>query len=80
MFSKLEGGFSLCVTQKRKCRESLEKGDGVPPLHRAMAGQVGEAGKNLSLKRFFPLPQVRHSTFLTAVWLRGLPARCVRFS
>lgn len=29
--------------------KGLEKGDGVPPLPVAMAGQVGEEGKNLSL-------------------------------
>ena len=33
-----------------RLRRTREKGDGGPPPHKAMAGQVGEAGKNLSSK------------------------------
>ena len=37
--------------------KGLEKKDGVPPSHKAMAGQVGEGKKNLSLKGFFSFPK-----------------------
>ena len=33
--------------------KGLEKGDGVPPSPKAMAGQVGEEEKNLPQKGFF---------------------------
>ena len=63
-FLNLNGTF-LCVTQKRKVPiEGWVKVDGIPPSYKAMAGQVGEAGKNRSSKRFFLLPQVQLSTFI----------------
>jgi hypothetical protein len=37
--------------------KGLEKGDGVPPSPKAVAGQVGEAAKNYSRKGFFLFPK-----------------------
>ena len=46
-FLNLNGTF-LCVTQKRKVPiEGWVKVDGIPPSYKAMAGQVGEAGKKV---------------------------------
>jgi hypothetical protein len=48
----LKGIFSFETKEKMPIK-GLEKGDGVPPSPKAMAGQVGEEGKPF-LKKVFP--------------------------
>ena len=57
MFSELEGHFSFCVTKRKVPRKGWKKGDGVPPSHKAVAGQVGEAEQDRSGKSFLRVPK-----------------------
>ena len=48
VYKTLRALFCAIEWHKKVPIKGLEKGDGVPPPHKAMAGQVGEEGKNLS--------------------------------
>ena len=53
-------GIYLFAAQKDKCQEKVwKKKGGVPPSHKAMAGQVEEGKKDLSSKGLFPLLNYR---------------------
>ncbi len=59
VYKTLRALFCAIEWHKKVPIKGLEKGDGVPPPHKAMAGQVGEEGKNLSSKGLFPLLKYR---------------------
>ena len=48
VYKTLRALFYAIEWHKKVPLKGLEKGDGVPPPHKAMAGQVGEVGNNLS--------------------------------
>ena len=48
VYKTLRALFYAIEWHKKVPLKGLEMGDGVPPPHKAMAGQVGEVGNNLS--------------------------------